>query len=312
MARKKKGNPVNGWLCLDKPLGLTSTQAIGRVRRLLNPKKIGHAGTLDPLASGILPIALGEATKTVPYVQDSSKRYIFTVRWGEQRSTDDAEGEVTASSDHRPEDKEIKAALPGFIGEIEQVPPAFSALKIDGQRAYDLARAGEEVVLKSRCVQIYDFTFLRSDKGEAEFEVHCGKGTYVRSLARDLGLKLGTYGYVSALRRTQVGFFTQENSISLDKLEKIEDSAARLATLLPIRTALDDIPAFELKQDEVVKLRNGQVLSLISKPDFERLKMLREKMGADDNLALGVYQEREIALLEIKKAQVHPLRVFNL
>ena len=216
VGRNKKGNPVHGWLNLDKPLGMTSTQAIGRVRRILNAQKLGHAGTLDPLATGILPIALGEATKTIPFAQDADKVYRFSVKWGEARTTDDCEGDVTLTSADRPTEAQIIALLPRFTGQILQTPPQFSAIKIDGERAYDLAREGQKVDIQPRNVMVYGFRALKIAQNEAEFELNCGKGTYVRSIARDMGQILGCFGHVSALRRTAVGNFTEDASISLD------------------------------------------------------------------------------------------------
>ena len=319
--RRHKGDKVDGWINLDKPVGLTSTQAIGKVRRILNAGKAGHAGTLDPLACGILPIALGEATKTIPYIQDSLKTYEFTITWGEQRSTDDSEGDIIAQSDVRPSREDIISALPAFIGEIEQIPPQFSAIKIDGQRAYDLARSGEDVDIQARRVFVESLSVCHPDspalkdldssaralQNETCFEMVCGKGTYVRSIARDLGLKLGTYGYISALRRTQVGAFSVNDAISLEKLEEMDHSAARNAALKPVQAVLDDIPALEIKQDEAQALRNGQALSLISKADFERLDGFDK--GSE---ALAVFKEQAIALVIIEGPQVKPVRVFNL
>lgn len=310
MGRRKKGNKVDGWINLDKPLEITSTQSVGKVRRLLNAQKAGHAGTLDPLATGILPIALGDATKTIPFAQDELKTYSFTVTWGEQRSTDDREGEVIAASDVRPSAEDIKAALPAYIGDIEQVPPKFSAIKIDGQRAYDLARDGEEVELKARPVYIESLELLDARADEADFRMICGKGTYVRSLARDLAQDLGTVGYISMLRREAVGPFTEKNAISLDKLEELSDSARLNEALLPLQTALDDILVLAVKEDETRALRNGQVLKLISKPDFQRL----EDAGfehEDGTLALTTFQDRAVALVEVYGAELHPVRVFN-
>ncbi len=219
MSRGKKGDKIDGWVVLDKPVGLGSTPAVSRVRRLFGAQKAGHGGTLDPLASGVLPIALGEATKTVPFVMDGRKEYRFTLRFGQARSTEDAEGEVTATSEARPTDEAIRRALPAFVGEVEQVPPAFSALKVDGKRAYDLARAGEPVDLKPRRIVIERLELVgRADTDHADFVVSCGKGTYIRSLGRDLALSLGTVGYLSALRRTAVGPFREEAAISLPKL----------------------------------------------------------------------------------------------
>ena len=309
MGRRKKGNPVHGWINLDKPLELTSTQALGKVRRFMNAQKAGHAGTLDPLASGILPIALGEATKTIPYIQDGLKTYEFTVTWGEQRETDDREGEVIATSDVRPTPAAIKAALPQFIGEIEQTPPRYSAIKVDGQRAYDLARDGEEFELKSREVYIDSLELLEARADEADFVMVCGKGTYVRSLARDLAEVLGTKGYISALRRTAVGSFKEENAISLEKLEEMSNSAAHIELLLPLEAALDDIPALVLKEDETAKLKNGNAVPFISKPDFERLS----KAGIEnEGEAIAMFQGKAIALVTRDGPNIKPFRVFNI
>ena len=307
MGRRKKGEKINGWINLDKPIGLTSTQAMAKVRKALNAQKAGHAGTLDPLATGILPIALGEATKTIPFAQDRLKTYEFTVTWGQQRDTDDSEGDVIATSDIRPSEEQIITLLPDFTGHIEQTPPKFSAIKIDGERAYDLARDGEEFEIKSREVFIKDLRLLESRTHEADFQMTCGKGTYVRSLARDMAEKLGTKGYISALRRTKVGPFSQENAISLEKLEEMGINAPE--ALLPLEAALDDIPALPLQNEERAQLQNGQVLSFVAKPDFERIK----KTGLeDDQIALAVFQDQAIALVERKGPNIKPVRVFNL
>lgn len=254
----------NGWLVLDKPLGITSAQAVGRVKRLLNPRKIGHGGTLDPLASGILPLALGEATKAFQFVAANSKTYHFTVAWGAERTTDDLEGEVTLTSDSRPSEAEILAALPRFTGEIMQAPPAFSAIMVDGQRAYDRARAGEELIMEARPVHVESLILLSRDADSATFEMACGKGTYVRSIARDLGRVLGCYGHVTLLRRTQVGKFHENNAISLEKLEELVHSAAVNERLLPIASVLDDIPAVELDPMSARRLSQGQTIPLPS------------------------------------------------
>src|SRR6185369_8166034 len=241
---KRPKQKVDGWVVLDKPLGMGSTQAVGRVRWLFGAQKAGHGGTLDPLATGVLPIALGEATKTVPFVIDGRKEYRFTLQFGEARSTEDAEGEVTATSEVRPTDGAIRAALASFIGAIEQMPPVFSALKVDGKRAYDLARAGEAVALKPRQVTIERLELLgRPDADHADFVVGCGKGTYIRSLGRDLARAVGTVGHLSALRRTAVGPFREEAAISLSKLEALGHNSPLLGALVPVATALDDIPA---------------------------------------------------------------------
>jgi tRNA pseudouridine55 synthase len=256
---KRIKNNLNGWLNLDKPFDMTSTGAVSEIKKVMSPSKIGHAGTLDPLATGILPLALGEATKTVQYLMDSSKEYVFTVRFGVQTTTDDAEGEVMRTSDVRPNDEAINTTLPHYIGEIYQLPPTYSALKVDGERAYDLARAGEVVELQPRPVTIYSFKMLqRVNADEAIFHVECGKGTYVRSLARDIALSLGTFGYVSALRRTRVGIFFENEAISLDELKKSAINVEEMQhLLLPINCALDDIPAVTVDGVQASRLKHG-------------------------------------------------------
>jgi len=301
MARRKKGDKIDGWVVLDKPVGLGSTPAVSRVRRLFGAQKAGHGGTLDPLASGVLPIALGEATKTVPFVMDGRKEYRFTLRFGEARSTEDSEGEVTASSEVRPTDEAIRGALGAFIGEIEQVPPAFSALKIDGQRAYDLARAGEAVELKPRRVRIDSLEFLaRSDRDHADLVVTCGKGTYIRSLGRDLALALGTVGHLSALRRTAAGPFREEAAISLPKLEALGHIPALFGALVPVVTALDDIPALALTEAQADRLRHGQPV-LLTRDAPPSGALLRAELG-----------EKLVALVRSDGASLQPVRVFNL
>jgi len=301
MSRRKSGDKVDGWVILDKPVGLGSTPAVSRVRRLFGAQKAGHGGTLDPLASGVLPIALGEATKTVPFVMDGRKEYHFTLRFGQARSTEDAEGEVTATSDLRPTDEAIRGALAAFVGEVEQVPPAFSALKIDGKRAYDLARAGEPVALKPRRVLIERLELLgRPDADHADFGVSCGKGTYIRSLGRDLALSLGTVGYLSALRRTAVGPFREEAAISLPKLEALGHIPALLGALAPVATALDDIPALALTEAQADRLRQGQPV-LLTRDAPPSGALLRAETGS-----------RLVALVRSDGASLQPVRVFNL
>lgn len=260
MARRKKGEVVNGWVILDKPLGLGSTQAVSAVRRITNAQKIGHGGTLDPLASGILPIGLGEATKAMPYIVDASKDYDFTIRWGAETSTDDLEGEVTASNDVRPTEAEIAAILADFTGSITQVPPAYSAIKIDGERAYARVRAGEEVEMPARTVEIHALGLVSHDaaKGETMLSVTCGKGTYVRALGRDIARALGGHGHLSALRRTRVGPFSLESAISLEKLTELGHSAPASDYVLSVMTALDDIPALAVSEAEADRIRCGQ------------------------------------------------------
>ncbi len=311
MARKRKGDPISGWINLDKPYGMTSTQAVGKVRRALNAQKIGHAGTLDPLATGVLPIALGEATKTISFVQDDIKTYRFTISWGEQRDTDDREGAIIATSNHRPIKSDIVDILPRYTGKIQQTPPTYSAIKIDGQRAYDIARDGEIPELKPRTVYVEKLELLDARKDEADFEMICGKGTYVRSLARDIGNDLGTKGYISALHREKVGIFQTQNAISLDILSEMDYVSARNEYLLPLQTVLDDIPALILKEDETAKIRNGQTLNFVSRPNFERLTKIG--LGKKESiLALTLHNNVPIALVEQERAEIKPVRVFNL
>lgn len=254
MSGKREKRDISGWLILDKPYDMTSTQAVGKARWLFGAKKAGHAGTLDPLATGILPIALGEATKTVPFVQGGGKVYRFAIRWGEATATDDAEGDVVTRSDHRASEAELREALPAFTGTILQRPPAFSAIKIKGERAYDLARAGEAVELEPRPVTIDALTLLSHGPEESEFEMACEKGTYVRALARDLAQALGTCGHVSALRRTAVGEFTEDRAVTLEALEAADD---RDAFLLPVATGLADLPEVRLTPDQAGTIRHG-------------------------------------------------------
>ncbi|MEN3952154.1 tRNA pseudouridine(55) synthase TruB [Iodidimonas sp. SYSU 1G8] len=260
MGRRNKGRPITGWIVVDKPQGVTSAHAVARVKRMLDAAKVGHAGTLDPLATGVLPLALGDATKLVSYAMGGSKTYKFTVQWGEGRDTDDSEGAVTGTSDVRPDAAAIEAVLPEFTGLIQQKPPSYSAIKVDGERAYDLARDGAPPDLPPREVQVDRFSLLAAGADSADFEVDCGKGTYVRSLARDLGVRLGTFGHVTALRRTRVGPFHEADSFSLDKIGELGNSAPPSGLLLPIETPLDDIPAVAVMESEADRLRHGQAV----------------------------------------------------
>lgn len=289
---------IDGWVVLDKSAGMTSTQAVSRLRRLARAEKAGHAGTLDPLATGVLPIAFGEATKTVAYVQNAAKRYSFVVRWGEERATDDAEGEVVESSASRPGAADIAAVLPEFTGEIQQTPPRFSAIKLDGERAYALARAGLETDLKPRPVRIDGFELVECLDGErARFDVRCGKGAYVRALARDIGRRLGCLGHVTELRRTQVGPFAATAAFSLDMLAESWQEAGSSEHLLPVETALVDIPALALTGVQAERLRQGQTV-----------RVLRTADGTVCVTAAG----RPVALAEVAAGEVRPVRVFNL
>jgi tRNA pseudouridine55 synthase len=266
MASKKNRNKINGWIALDKPYGMSSTQAVGKLRWLFNAEKAGHGGTLDPLASGLLPIALGEATKTVQWAMDGRKIYQFTAKWGAETATDDLEGEVTKTSAARPSQSDIESILNGFTGEIMQAPPAFSAIKIDGERAYDLARAGEAPEMAQRLITIETLRLIDATQpDQADFEVVCGKGTYIRSLARDMGRKLGCLAHVSALRRIQVGGLGEHQMISLEKLEEMSHRGgieALKGALLPIETVLDGIPALAVLESDAAKLRQGQQVLL--------------------------------------------------
>jgi tRNA pseudouridine55 synthase len=298
---------VHGWIVLDKPVGMTSTHAVSIIKRLFTARRCGHAGTLDPLASGGLPIALGEATKTVPFVMDGRKLYRFTIRWGEERDTDDAEGRVIATSDQRPSPDAIRAVLPRFTGAIQQVPPRYSAIKIEGERAYDLARDGQTVELEARTVDIGRLELVETpDADHAVLEAECGKGTYVRSLARDIGRLLGCYGHVSALRRTAVGPFTEAAMISLEQLEAVCHRAAAgeasLAdALMPVETALDDIPALAISRADAARLTRGQAVLL---------------RGRDaPNFRGPVYvtvSGQLLALADLDHGEIVPRRVFNL
>jgi len=249
---------ISGWVNLDKPVGASSTQAVGRLKHLFNAKKAGHAGTLDPLASGVLPVAFGEATKTVPVVQDGVKEYRFRVRWGEESATDDAEGAIVARSEKRPSPADIEAALPRFTGLIEQTPPTYSAIKIDGARAYDLAREGETFKIAARPIHVYRLALVEAAADAAVLEAECGKGAYVRAIARDLGRALGCYGHVTALRRTRVGPFSADAAIPLDRLPDDSDLMAR--AMLPLQAGLTEIFALAVDRDGAATLRRGQAL----------------------------------------------------
>jgi len=264
--RKPRGRPLDGWLIIDKPAGMTSTDVVNRVKRIFDAQKAGHGGTLDPLATGLLPVAFGAATKTVPYVMDGTKLYHFTLKFGEARDTDDADGTVTETSGARPDDAAIEAALPQFRGDIMQVPPVFSAIKVAGERAYDMAREGRAPVLEPRPARVDRFALIaRPDADTAVFEVASGKGVYMRSLARDLARACGTVGHIATLRRLRVGPFLEKDAIPLDKLRKEDDTTpASPDLLLPVATALADIPALALTQAEAADLLHGQAISLIT------------------------------------------------
>ncbi len=308
MGRKRRGRPIHGWLALDKPSGLTSTQALGKARRLLDAAKAGHGGTLDPLATGILPIAFGEATKTVSFAMDAPKSYRFEVKWGATTDTDDRDGEILASSDVRPDPDAIDAALTAFTGEIEQVPPRYSAIKIDGQRAYDLARANKDVTLKSKIVRIDRFQrtgYFGPDR--TEFTVDCGKGTYIRALVRDLAKSLGTCAHIAELRRTRCGPFDETVAISLDKLEALGHKAADSKVLQPVATVLDDIPALALTEEEAHRMSHGQSISLFAVARRSPISGLTPGTAVQ-----AVCGERLVAVATIADGLVKPMRVLNI
>ncbi len=309
--KRREKRDVHGWVVLDKPVGMTSTHAVSVVKRAFKARRAGHAGTLDPLASGVLPIALGEATKTVPFVMDGRKRYRFTVRWGEERDTDDAEGRVTATSAERPTVAAVRALLPRFTGTIEQVPPRFSAVKVAGERAYDLAREGEVVELEPRPVDIHRLELVENpgapDPNCAVFEAECGKGTYVRALARDMGRALGCFGHVAALRRTLVGAFGEDDAVGVAELQVFAEQAGQGLTvgasgtaLLPVEAGLAALPALAVSRSDAARLARGQAVLL---------------RGRDAPMMAGWVavstQGSLLALAEVEKGELHPRRVFN-
>jgi tRNA pseudouridine55 synthase len=312
LARKAKGRPISGWIVVDKPPGMTSATVVAKVKRALDAAKVGHGGTLDPLATGILPLALGEATKTVSFAMDGSKTYEFEVTWGAKTDTDDSEGQTTAVSPSRPTIEAIKAALPGFLGHIQQIPPDYSAIKVAGRRAYDLARENEAVELAPRTVHVHSFTFLSApDADHALFRVDCGKGTYIRALVRDLGQLLGCLGHISVLRRTRCGPFSEKGAISLDKLEALGHKAADSEVLLPVKTVLDDIPALALTAEEARRMTLGQAVSLW--PIVKRTPLVGSNgTGLEQGTAVqALCGDKLIAVAEVGNGMVRPVRVLN-
>jgi tRNA pseudouridine55 synthase len=316
MGRRKKGDDVSGWVILDKPDDMTSTHAVSAVRRIFNAQKAGHSGTLDPLASGVLPIALGEATKTVPWLMEAEKIYLFTIKWGSSTDTQDREGKSISTSDARPNAEAIRAALAAFIGVIEQVPPQFSAVKVEGERAYDLARSGEAVELQPRQVTVYEAELAGTEGDDlAHFRVRSGKGFYIRALVRDLAAKLGAEGHVWRLRRTAVGPFTEAESVTLDALEDLRHKGAASERLKPVETALDDIPALAINGEDAFKLRQGRPIVLLPhvmealKPNFRD----RTIAGQDASRAVvALFQGKAVALGDVRAGQFKPTRVFHL
>jgi tRNA pseudouridine55 synthase len=308
MTRRRKGRPVNGWIILDKPAGMSSSQAVGAVKRIMDVAKAGHGGTLDPLATGVLPIALGEATKTVSYAMEGSKSYRFTVCWGESRTTLDGEGDITETSTVRPTRDDIVGALPEFTGDIKQIPPIFSAIKVDGQRAYKLAREDKNVELKPRTVSVHHIELVdMPDADHATFVTDCGKGTYVRSLARDIACTVGTIGYVSELCRTRVGPFDESTAISLEKLKTLGHSAPPDEVILPVETVLDDIPALALTEGETRRLRHGQ--SVPALPVATRSPLTGIEQG---DVVCAMNKGQLVALVQVAGGEIRPVRVLNL
>ncbi len=302
MARHKKGEDINGWLIVDKPRDMGSTDVVNMTRRMFNAKKNGHAGTLDPFATGVLPVAFGEATKLLPMVTDGQKEYEFVLQWGAETNTGDSEGEIVSRCEKVPCRKDILAVLPQFIGEITQVPPAFSAIKINGQRAYDLARKGEDVAIPERKVEIYALELLEElPDCRARFRVACSKGTYVRTLGRDLARKLGTLGYLQELRRTKCGKFSLEDTILLENLKKVVHTDALKEFLLPLITSLRDIAVLAVSEADAAKLRLGQGLS----PKNYDIDNLTGKQ------AVAVFEGSPAAIVRIDERKISPVRVFN-
>jgi tRNA pseudouridine55 synthase len=309
MARRRKGDAISGWICLDKPYDLTSTYAVSRVRRTFNAQKAGHAGTLDPLATGVLPIALGEATKTVPFLVDADKAYRFTIAWGRTTATYDREGETLAESDVRPTLAQVEALLPRFVGEIQQVPPAFSAIKVDGERAYDLARAGEVVELKARPVTIHAARLAgAADSDHVTIEIECGKGTYVRALVRDIADALGACGHVSELRRTRVGRFTEHSAVTLELLEDLGHKARCLEALLPVETALDDIPVLAVTDEDAFRLKQGRSIVLVPR----QVEAVKAGLKPGSRTVSAMAGGSMVALCEMRAGRLEPSRVFHL
>ena len=303
MGRHKKGEEINGWLVIDKPRDMGSTDVVNFTRRFFNAKKNGHCGTLDPFATGVLPIAFGEATKLIPYVTEARKEYEFVVKWGEATSTADTEGEVVAFSDKVPTREEILAVLPQFFGEIEQVPPVYSAIKINGKRAYDLARKGEDVVMPSRKIKIYDLALIEElPEKQARFRVECSKGTYIRTLGQDIALKLGTVGHLKELRRTKCGNFGLDDAITLEKLKNMVHSSTPNEVLLPIETYLRDIAVIAVSEADAAKLKLGQGLS----PKVYGLD------GSVEYEAVATHDGKMVAVVRIDNRKIAPVRVFNL
>ena len=309
--RKKKGLPVHGWLNVDKPADVTSTQVVGILKRLFNAQKAGHGGTLDPLADGILPIAFGEATKTVQWAMDADKEYVFTVEWGRTTDTLDAEGKVIATSGVRPQRDAIEAALEAFEGAISQVPPKYSAIKVDGERAYDLARDGEAFEIPSRVVVVHEARLIdMPDASHAVFHIRSGKGFYVRALARDIAAALGCEGHVSKLRRIRVGVMHEGAAVALADLEAMEDREQLLKTLMPVEAVLDDVPDVEISDEDAAAIRQGREVMLL--PHVVERWRAEKNPDPEDRLALAMARDEAVAMGEIRAGRFQPVRVFQM
>lgn len=309
--RKRKGEPVHGWLAVDKPIDMTSTQVVGRLKHLFNAQKAGHGGTLDPLADGILPIAFGEATKTAQWAMDCDKEYVFTIEWGASTASQDKEGEIIATSDVRPSRTQIEAVLPDFIGDIQQVPPKYSAIKIDGERAYDLVRDGESFEIPSREVTVYEAELLdMPDADHARFRVVSGKGFYIRALARDLAHQLGAEGHVSQLRRTRVGALDEAIAVSIDQIEQLADDPSALSQCLhPLETVLDDVPCLAIEAADAAAIRQGREIVLL--PHLVEQWRAESDPATDSRLALTLCNGQAVALGEVRAGRFQPKKVFQ-
>ena len=312
MAKRKKGRAISGWLAIDKPQGMGSTSVVNRVKRLFDANKVGHGGTLDPMATGVLPIALGEATKTMPYALDANKAYEFEVHWGVETDSLDADGVATRTVDYQPSEAEILAIIPSFIGPIEQVPPKVSALKVDGQRAYDLAREGEDFELAPRATEVIDLTLLNHGNGRSQFAVSAIKGFYVRALARDLAYALGTVGHLTALRRVRSGPFVAEDCVPLEFLEDLAHMSSRDAVLMPLDRVLVDIPALDLGIEAAQQLRNGQSVAVFRKSLLDKiLSVTGDKLG-EQPVVLVKAGEQPVGIGQFEQGRIKPVRLFNL
>jgi len=309
--RRRKGLPINGWLCVDKPQGMTSTSAVGFVKRVTKAQKVGHGGTLDPLATGVLPIALGEATKTVSFVMDGEKNYRFTMKLGASTNTDDSEGEIVETQESRPATSAIETALSDFVGHIQQVPPSFAAVKVAGERAYDIARRGEAVELEPRSVFVRELTLVeRPDDHHVVLDLTCGKGTYVRAIARDLGRQLGCLGHVTALRRTKVGAFDVGDAVTPAVLERLIEDEAFPQALRPLKDALSGLPSLSLTEPQAERLRAGRTIrvapQMVTGPGVLG-------HGEDENKTIRAMARGDVvALARLSGEELSPVRVFNM